>query len=171
MNSLSGLLATYKSVHLNKTNIATHFIGIPLILWAAALFFATFQYQIFSISTNLMQILAVFIFSYYLFLDIKLGAIAIVLIAPIWLHAQTFQYSADVYWLTATVFFIGWIFQFFGHFFEKAKPAFFEDIKQLLIGPLFLVAEIVFFFNFFDELEEKVTKEAIESRNRINNKI
>ena len=62
------------------------------------------------------------------------------------------------------VFFIGWVFQFIGHHYEKAKPAFFDDIKQLLIGPLFLVAEICFYCKLFAGLEKQVTDEALELR-------
>lgn len=164
MKSLSTLLSIYKSSHLNRKNIVTHFIGIPLILWSAALFFATFSFTLAGMQTNVMQILAVLIFAYYLVLDVKLGAIAIALIAPIWLHANSYASADNAYLLAAVVFFIGWVFQFIGHYYEKAKPAFFDDLKQLLIGPLFLVAEICFFIKLFAELEKAVTEQAIELR-------
>ena len=164
MKSVSELLSIYKSSHLNKKNIITHFFGIPLILWSAALFFATFSFSIAGIDTNVMQVIALVIFIYYLMLDIKLGAIAILLIAPIWLHAQTMVTADSPYLIAGLVFFVGWVLQFIGHYYEKAKPAFFDDLKQLLIGPLFLVAEVCFFLKLFASLEEKVTAEAIEIR-------
>lgn len=164
MKSLSTLLSIYKSSHLNKKNIATHFLGIPLILWSAALFFATFSFSIAGYDSNVMQVIAVLIFAYYLVLDIKLGVIAILLIAPIWWHAQTYVTAESPYLIAGVVFFIGWVFQFIGHYYEKAKPAFFDDLKQLLIGPLFLVAEICFFLKLFASLEKDVTAEAIELR-------
>ena len=164
MKSVSTLLSIYKSSHLNKKNIVTHFVGIPLILWSAALFFATFSFSIAGFNTNALQVLAVLIFIYYLVLDIKLGVIAIALIAPIWFHANSYVTQDNTYLTAAVVFFIGWVFQFIGHYYEKAKPAFFDDLKQLLIGPLFLVAEICFFFKLFEELEKDITAEAIELR-------
>ncbi len=164
MKSLSTLLSIYKSSHLNQKNIVTHFVGIPLILWSAALFFATFSFTVAGFQSNVMQVLAILIFAYYLLLDIKLGVIAIALIAPIWLHANGFAASENAYLLAGVVFFIGWVFQFIGHYYEKAKPAFFDDLKQLLIGPLFLVAELCFFANLFSKLEKEVTAEAIELR-------
>ena len=164
MKSLETLLSIYKSSHLNKKNIVTHFVGIPLILWSAALFFATFSFSVAGYETNIMQIIAVLIFAYYLVLDSKLGVIAIALIAPIWYHANSFAGSENAYMLAGIVFLIGWIFQFIGHHYEKAKPAFFDDIKQLLIGPLFLIAEICFYFKLFTGLEKQVTDEALELR-------
>ncbi|WP_371372850.1 DUF962 domain-containing protein [Thalassotalea aquiviva] len=168
MKSLEHLLSTYKSVHLNKQNIATHFIGIPLILWSVALLFATLSFTVVGIDTNVMQVLAVVIFTYYLLLDVKLGLIAILLIAPIWFHAQSFVAHQSPYLLAIGVFVIGWLFQFIGHFFEKAKPAFFDDLKQLLIGPLFLVAELCFLIGLFSQLEQQISKEALKLRAAIN---
>ena len=34
MKTVEVQLANYKSVHFNKQNIKSHFIGIPLIVWA-----------------------------------------------------------------------------------------------------------------------------------------
>jgi len=168
MKSLSTLLSIYKSSHLNKKNIATHFVGIPLILWSGALFFATFSFSLGGFDTNVMQVIAALIFIYYLVLDVKLGVIAIALIAPIWGHANLYGNADNAYWLAGSVFFVGWVIQFIGHHFEKAKPAFFDDIKQLLIGPLFLVAEVCFFFKLFANLERDITDEAILLRRELN---
>ena len=164
MKSLSTLLSIYKSSHLNGKNLATHFIGIPLILWSAALFFATFTFQVADLTSNAMQLIAVLIFIYYLVLDVKLGLIAIALIGPIWAHANSYNQTDNAYLIAGVVFFIGWVFQFVGHYYEKAKPAFFDDLKQLLIGPLFLVAEVCFMLKLFPELEQQVSEQAIELR-------
>jgi uncharacterized membrane protein YGL010W len=44
----------------------------------------------------------------------------------------------------ATLFVAGWIIQFVGHKFEGMKPAFFDDLMQLMVGPLFVCAEVFF---------------------------
>ena len=62
------------------------------------------------------------------------------------------------------LFVIGWIIQFIGHHYERAKPAFVDDLNQLLIGPLFLMAEVYFMFGAEAELEAKVTALAIKKR-------
>jgi uncharacterized membrane protein YGL010W len=62
------------------------------------------------------------------------------------------------------LFIVGWVIQFVGHHFEKAKPAFVDDLTQLLIGPLFLMAEVYFMLGVEAELEAKVTALAINKR-------
>ena len=48
---------------------------------------------------------------------------------------------------TAAFFFIlGWGLQFLGHKYEGMKPAFFDDVMGLAVGPLFVCAEVFFFF-------------------------
>jgi len=43
-------------------------------------------------------------------------------------------------WLVcAVIFVLAWIGQFIGHKIEGKKPSFFEDVKFLLIGPIWLL--------------------------------
>jgi uncharacterized membrane protein YGL010W len=41
--------------------------------------------------------------------------------------------------VSLTVFVVAWIGQFIGHKIEGKKPSFFEDLRFLLIGPLFVL--------------------------------
>ena len=41
---------------------------------------------------------------------------------------------------SAAIFVIAWIGQFIGHRIEGRKPSFFEDVRFLLIGPLFVLS-------------------------------
>jgi uncharacterized membrane protein YGL010W len=51
--------------------------------------------------------------------------------------------GAALAWAFA-IFTVGWAIQFLGHRFEGMKPAFYDDVAQLLIGPLFVCAEVFF---------------------------
>ena len=43
-----------------------------------------------------------------------------------------------------TLFVAGWIFQFIGHgVYEKRQPAFFRNLVHLLIGPLWILNDVV----------------------------
>ena len=64
--------------------------------------------------------------------------------------------DAAVLGLAAALFAAGWALQFWGHRFEGMKPAFFDDARQLLIGPLFVCAEIFFFFGAKPRLKRYV---------------
>ena len=59
---------------------------------------------------------------------------------------------------------IGWAIQFVGHVFEGRKPAFLDDLRGLLDGPLFLVAETAFALGLSPELREEVERRAGPTR-------
>lgn len=168
MKNIEEQLARYKSVHLNKKNVVTHFIGVPLILWAIALILSTFTFTIEIeqkiLTHSVLPFLALGLFIYYLLLNNRLAFFAVILLSPIFYHAALYSAHTYVYWLGTTVFIIGWLCQFLGHYYEKAKPAFFDDIKQLFIGPLFLIAELYFALGFEADLASKVTQQAIGYR-------
>ena len=48
------------------------------------------------------------------------------------------------------------------------KPAFFDDLKGLLIGPIFVLAEIMFKFGYRPNLEKEVTAQAVQLRRQLN---
>ncbi|RML95795.1 putative membrane protein, partial [Pseudomonas amygdali pv. eriobotryae] len=53
----------------------------------------------------------------------------------------------------------GWIIQFIGHYYEGRKPAFIDDVTGLIIGPLFVIAELAFLMGL-----RKPLQYAIEER-------
>jgi uncharacterized membrane protein YGL010W len=72
--------------------------------------------------------------------------------------------TAGLLYIGIGLFFIGWVIQFIGHYYEKAKPAFVDDLSQFLIGPLFLMAEVYFMLNLESDLKMRITSLAIEKR-------
>ncbi|MCY7296618.1 Mpo1 family 2-hydroxy fatty acid dioxygenase [Alteromonas sp. a30] len=164
MKSITEQLSQYKSVHLNKKNVATHFVGVPLILWSLALFLSSFQLPIWGVEVSLLGLVVACTYLYYIMLKPSLGLVAICLLSPLFYHANSFQDHPYLYGIAISVFLIGWAIQFLGHHYEKAKPAFVDDIAQLAIGPLFLVSEICFALNLFKELDERVESIAQEKR-------
>lgn len=61
------------------------------------------------------------------------------------------------------IFVVGWVFQVVGHFYEKKKPAFMDDVIGLAIGPLFVLAEMVFMFGFRKELEQRIQQKFVSN--------
>ncbi len=95
---------------------------------------------------------------YYMRLHIAMGLImAALLVSGLFLSAWVATLD-DAIWLAAGVggFLLGWVIQFVGHYFEGRKPAFFDDVMGLAIGPLFVVAEVLFKFGLFSELAQEV---------------
>lgn len=164
MKTITEQLSQYKSVHLNKKNIATHFIGIPLILWSIALFLSSVNIPIWGVELNLLSLTIACTYLYYIMLHPKLAFFAILFLSPLFYHASSYSESPYLYGLAAGVFILGWAIQFLGHHYEKAKPAFVDDIAQLMIGPLFLVAEVCFALNMFNNLDKRVDDLAQQKR-------
>ncbi|TWX70897.1 DUF962 domain-containing protein [Colwellia demingiae] len=173
MKSIEEQLARYKSVHLNQKNINTHFVGVPLIVLAVTLMLSTITFEItmddvFSTQVTLHYTLAMAIFSvvaiYYIFLHrlLALGMLIYILINLF--IAQLLSGTAGLIYIALGLFVVGWIIQFIGHYYEKAKPAFVDDLSQFLIGPLFLMAEVYFMLGLEPVLKARVTSLAVEKR-------
>ena len=173
MKSIEEQLARYKSVHLNQKNINTHFVGVPLIVLAVTLMLSTIAFEItmddvFSTQVTLYYTLAMAIFSvvaiYYIFLHrfLALGMLIYILINLF--IAQLLNGTAGLIYIALGLFVVGWIIQFIGHYYEKAKPAFVDDLSQFLIGPLFLMAEVYFMLGLEPVLKARVTSLAVEKR-------
>ena len=147
MTSIEQNLTQYAAYHRDRRNIVTHFIGVPMIVFAIILALATASVSISGVAFTLAAILSLATCLYYLRLDLGLGVtMAVVLFA---MCAGASEMTARLgtggalAWAGA-IFVVGWAIQFIGHKYEGVKPAFFDDAKQLLIGPLFVCAEAYF---------------------------
>ena len=140
-------LTQYAAYHRDRRNIATHFVGVPMIVFSIVLALATVGLAVGSIVVTLAALVAILASLYYLKLDLALGAIMTVVLflmcaAASEITARTTT-PGTLGWALG-IFVVGWAIQFLGHKFEGMKPAFFDDVKQLLIGPIFVVAEAAF---------------------------
>lgn len=172
MTKLEQLLSQYAAYHLDHKNVLTHFIGIPLIVFSIMCLSARAGLMLLGFDITLALVLIVFSLIYYLSLDKAFGLLMLlffVLIYPAAYHISQLDLSI---WLTLslTIFVIGWLFQFVGHFYEKKKPAFVDDLLGLIIGPLFVLAELVFLMGWRKNLQTKILVEARLKRKAMDEK-
>jgi uncharacterized membrane protein YGL010W len=171
MKNLTDHLTTYAAYHRDRRNIATHFVGIPMITVAVATLLAR---PAFAVVAGLPLSPAVLVTAgailFYLALDLRFGlTMGALLAASLW-AATSLAAQSTTTWLAAGLglFVVGWIIQFIGHAFEGKKPAFVDDLFGLLIGPLFVVVEAGFALGARDQLrrtiEERVGPTLIRSR-------
>ena len=159
MKPISVLLTQYAAYHRDRRNIATHFVGVPMIVFAIVLALATASVSVAGVAITLAAVLAVVSCVYYLRLDFTFGVtMAVVLFA---MCAASSEIAARlstgaVLGLAAAIFVAGWALQFLGHKFEGMKPAFFDDVMQLMIGPLFVCAELFFLLGAKSELRRYI---------------
>ncbi len=166
MSNLEQQLSKYAAYHLNHKNILTHFIGIPLIVFSILCLTARAGVDIGSFKLTLAMLLIAVSTIYYFILDKVFGLLMLILLAAVYpLASQIAEFSLGQWLATSIGFFVvGWVFQFVGHYFEKKKPAFVDDVIGLAIGPLFVLAEFIFMLGFRKPLHTRILQEARSKR-------
>ena len=154
-------LASYAAYHRDRRNIATHFLGIPMILLAAQGLLALIPSPLEALPAPAMLATTLVCAFWYLRLDLRLGSAMVLqltlgaLLVLDRMGAPGVRLGREALW----VFIAGWVIQFLGHLFEGRKPAFLDDLRGLLIGPLFVMAELGFLLGLRTPL-----RKAIEDR-------
>lgn len=162
MTNLERLLSQYAAYHLDRNNILTHFIGIPLIVFSILCLSARAGVEISGVSVTLASILILLSTIYYISLDKLFGVLMLIIFVAAYPLAIKIAALPMWSWLAMSIgiFVVGWVFQFIGHYFEKKKPAFVDDLVGLAIGPLFVLAEFIFLLGFRQPLHQRILKEA-----------
>tara|TARA_R110002050_G_scaffold96140_2_gene200047 strand:- start:1223 stop:1744 length:522 start_codon:yes stop_codon:yes gene_type:complete len=171
MKSAVEQLSTYKSVHLNPQNIKTHFIGVPMIIWSAFLMLGTIRFDWQDYQISVAMILTVLVLGYYMALHMRLALGLVLFILPVLYTSEQVVHTSHPFIIAISIFVIGWVMQFIGHHYEKAKPAFMDDLNQLLIGPFFLMAELYFIMGLEKDLAAQITPIAREKRRALEAKL
>lgn len=172
MSKLEKLLSQYAAYHLDHKNIMTHFVGIPLIVFAIMCLTARAGIVVNGVEVTLLLVLITVSSIYYLSLDRIFGLIMLIFFAVSYPLAFSLAQLDLMTWLIASVgiFVVGWVFQFIGHFYEKKKPAFMDDVVGLAVGPLFVLAELVFLLGFRQKLQESILQRARVLRTEMDEK-
>ncbi|MGG2399493.1 DUF962 domain-containing protein [Pseudomonas sp. SH1-B] len=160
MKTLVDHLAQYAAYHRDRRNIASHFIGIPMIVLAVAVLLSRPGFELAGLWWAPATLVALAAALFYLRLDTRFGLLMSVLLALCLWAGAILASASTVVWLSAGIglFVIGWIIQFIGHYYEGRKPAFVDDIMGLMVGPLFVVAELAFLLGLRKEVEHAVVE-------------
>jgi len=162
MKSLVDHLSQYAAYHRDPRNIASHFIGIPLIVVAVAVLLSRPEWSLVGLWISPAVVVALASAWFYLRLEVKLGVLMTALMGlSVWAGHVLAQQSTMV-WLSSglAMFVIGWVIQVVGHHYEGRKPAFVDDVSGLIVGPLFVVAELAFMLGMRHELKEQIEARA-----------
>ena len=146
MSDLVDKLSGYARYHRDPRNLVTHMFGVPMILLGTAALLSRPGLAAAPHLLNPAVLTLVVLAAYYLRIDRRLGLVITLLLVLLALLGRGIADMAMPIWLGLGfgLLLVGWVLQLWGHAFEGRKPAFLDDIQQLLIGPLFVVAEIGF---------------------------
>lgn len=172
MSRLERLLSQYAAYHLDRRNVFSHFIGVPLIVFSIICLLARAQFAVAGYSLDLALVVMVLAVIYYLSLDLIFAVILAAVFAFMYAPAQLIAGLPLASWLLVSIgiFVVGWIIQFIGHYYEKKKPAFMDDLIGLAMGPMFVVAELVFLLGLRKDMEQRVLEQAKKMREEMNHK-
>lgn len=162
MKSLVDRLASYAEYHRDKRNIATHFVGIPMLLVSTQAALAKIGIGPLNAAVAATGLAT----RYYRKLDPTYGAAMAAVLGATCAIGTTIAAMPLPVWAgtTASLFVGGWALQLLGHYFEGRKPAFLDDLRGLLDGPLFLVAELAFALGLSPDLRAEVEERAGATR-------
>lgn len=125
------LLAKYAESHLNPTNEWIHIFCVPAIVLSALGMFWSIHPAV-AIAVAAISLVYYFTLSQAFALAMLVMSSSMLGLIYLIPHAWVFQFSLSV-------FVLAWIGQFIGHKIEGKKPSFFDDLRFLLIGPLFVL--------------------------------
>ena len=137
-------LATYASYHRDGRNRATHFVGIPLIVFSLFIPLAWLRLDLAGHTISVGLLVGIAALALWIMLDWAIGLAMALVLAPMWyLGERVASAGMTVGWIVFALAFVGgWVFQLVGHVFEGKRPALVDNLFQALIGPMFLMAEI-----------------------------
>jgi uncharacterized membrane protein YGL010W len=162
MKTLVEHLTQYATYHRDRRNIATHFVGIPMIVVALAILLSRPAFEVGGVVLSPAIAFGLGSVLFYLRLDVRFALVMTLLFGLSLWTGQVVAAQSTALWLGAGVglFVVGWVFQFVGHYYEGRKPAFVDDLIGLIVGPLFVVAEVGFLLGLRDEVRRAVEEQA-----------
>lgn len=152
-------MAMYSAYHRDARNRATHFVGVPMI--AFSLLLPMGLIPLFAVGGYIVSVATVFAAAVIVYWVISHPAVGIatgIFFLPfIWLAHWVVTMGAGTAWIVFGVTFVGgWVIQLIGHAFEGRKPALMDNLLQVFVAPVFLMAEVLFAMGLLKPLHTAV---------------
>jgi uncharacterized membrane protein YGL010W len=157
-------MSFYLRYHRHPKNKLTHFFGVPLIMFSLFVLLGLVRVPLGETSVTAASVLAIAVLAYYFRLDAVLAVAMTLFTAVLLLVANRVCTLGTPTALAvfAATFVGGWILQLVGHAFEGRRPALVDNFFQVLIAPIFLMAEVFFAFGYKRDVAERVERLALE---------
>ena len=141
MRTFDQWMSEYEVSHRNPVNKKIHMVCVPVILFTVIGFLWCIPRPAFfgeNPFINWATITCATWLIFYLTLNFKMFLGMLVQMLVMFVITQKIYETGILLPLSAIVFVIAWIGQFYGHKIEGKKPSFINDIFFLLIGPLWV---------------------------------
>ena len=163
MRGATELLSQYAMYHRDRRNIASHFVGVPMIVFAVGVLLAKPAFMLAGWALAPAWIVFAAVAVWYLTRgNLQLGLAVSAAVGVLIALAHRVGDSGTGAWLAWGIgfFVVGWAIQFIGHWYEGRKPAFVDDLIGLLVGPMFVTAEALFSLGWGKALLSEIEKRA-----------
>jgi uncharacterized membrane protein YGL010W len=163
MRNATELMVQYAAYHRDRRNIITHFVGIPLIVFAVGVLLARPSFGLGALVLSPAWVVWALSALWYLTRGhLALGAATSLATGLLILLAQPLGAGGTASWLGwgIAIFIAGWAVQFLGHWYEGRKPAFVDDVVGLLVAPMFVTAEMLFTLGLCKPLLDEIERRA-----------
>lgn len=145
MTSLDHWLDEYSATHQHPTNQLIHHVCVPLIMASGlGLLWCIPSPAIFAAARGLnwSTLVVIFALSFYYRLSRVMFVGMLVQVTVMLTVISVLAALKILLPVSAGVFAVAWVFQFWGHRIEGKRPAFLDDLVFLLIGPLWVQAKL-----------------------------
>jgi uncharacterized membrane protein YGL010W len=156
------LLSQYAETHRDRRNIATHFVGVPMIVFALGVLLSHPAVEVSGwLLTPAWGVCAGAMCWYLTRGEWLLGVATSATVALLVLLAHQLPGGVGP-WLGWGLgcFIVGWVVQFVGHYYEGRRPALVDDFTGLLVGPMFVVMEALALAGAFRHLVADIERRA-----------
>ena len=163
MRNATELLSQYAEYHRDRRNIATHLVGVPLIVFGVGVLLARPAFMLGGAMLSPAWMVFAVTAAWYLTRGDLLVDVAVTLVVGVLVAlGHSVAYDSVTSWLAWGLgsFVVGWVIQFIGHYYEGRKPAFVDDLAGLLIGPMFITAEVLFALGLRKPLHDEIVRRA-----------
>lgn len=139
------LLTQYAAYHRDRRNIQTHLVGVPLIVLAIGVLLSHPVLPVAGLPLTPAWVLFALTSLWYLTRGEFALQLVVVDLMGVLIAAGHLLGQSSPSWVAWGVglFVLGWVIQFVGHYYEGRKPAFADDLVGLLVGPMFVVLELL----------------------------
>ena len=162
MRNAQELLTQYAAYHRDRRNIATHFVGVPMIVFGVGVLLARPEIAVGGLALTPAWLAFALAALWYLSRGLAVGLATSAVVGVLILLAKQVSGGGVASWLAWGVgfFVVGWLIQFVGHWYEGKKPAFVDDIVGLVVAPLFVTAEALFALGWGKTLLAEIERRA-----------
>jgi uncharacterized membrane protein YGL010W len=163
LRSALALLGRYAEYHRDQRNIVTHFFGVPMVVFALGVLLAGLHGVINGVEVTAAWLAFAAVALWYLSRGhFAIGLATTLGVGGLMALAHRASQGTLGQWLALWLgcFLLGWAAQTVGHYYEGRRPDFADDRVGLLVGPMFVVLELLASLGLFKTLMADVVRHA-----------